>query len=271
MTLSPGKTGSPAGRIVATLFLAGALLVNALANRLPLGGYTTGELSALYPNLVVPVGFTFSIWGIIYLLLVGWCVAQFLDHASATGRQVAPLFALSSILNAGWLFAWHYRMPGLSVLVMLALLVVLLRINLQLARSPMRVPGLARSAFGVYLGWIIVATVVNVTAWLVSVGWSGGPIPAGAWAVILLLVGAGLAVFGLVRLRNPFVGAAVVWAFAGIAVNRWDDVPAIAWTAVAMAALVGAAALLPSVRGPGPGLDQNATRSTSETFRPGIG
>jgi hypothetical protein len=263
-----GTSGPPTRRILAVFCFAGALVVNALANRLPLGGNTTGELSALYPNLVVPVGFTFSIWGVIYLLLLGWSVEQFREKGSDAGRAVATGFALSSVLNAAWLLVWHYRFPGISVLVMLGLLGVLLRINHELAMGRNRVPGLARAAFGIYLGWIVVATVVNVTAWLVSLGWAGGPVPAVAWAVILVLAGAGLSLLALFRFRNPFVGVAVAWAFAGIAVNRWVDVPTVAWTAVAMAVVVGSAALA-LVLGGRPG--QNERRMSSETLRPGIG
>jgi translocator protein len=246
--------------------------VNALANRLPLGGYTTGELSALYPNLIVPAGFTFSIWGVIYLLLIGWSVGQFTKGGSDAGRAIARWFALSSVLNAAWLLAWHYRYPGLSVLVMLGLLGVLLRLNHELAKRPAGVPWLARAAFGVYLGWVIVATVVNVTAWFVSLGWSGDPVPATAWALALLPLGAALALLSRFGLRNPFVGLAVAWAFGGIAANRWYDVPIIAWTAVAMAVVVAGATLAGGGwRGPIPTRGSVPTRGSAEPLPPGAG
>jgi hypothetical protein len=237
-------------RLLAAGSLAGALVVNVLANLLPLGGRTTGELSDLYPNLFVPAGVTFSIWGIIYALLVAWTVAQFLPTASALGRKVALPFALSSVLNGAWLLAWHHTLVLLSVLVMFGLLAVLLQINV-LVREAFPFPVeraswrslLPRAAFGVYLGWVLVATLANVTALIVATGWDGAGVFGAVWAVLLVLVGAAAAVVTLVRLRNPFVGAAVVWAFGGIALARWDDVPVIAGTAVAMMTLVAAASV----------------------------
>lgn len=233
-------------RILAVLAFVVALVVNGLANWLPLGGRTTGELSGMFPNLFVPAGGTFSIWGVIYLLVGAWAVVQFFPSAEATGRRIAPLFTLSSLLNAGWLFAWHQVRVGLSVVIMFALLWVLLRVNLLLRETRGgQIPGtLPRVAFGIYFGWILVAALVNVTVLLVAAGWDGDlglvAISDAAWAIMLVVLGAGAACFAIVGLRNSWVGLSVVWAFGGIAVNRWDDFPAIAWTAVAMMLVVGA-------------------------------
>lgn len=229
-------------RILALTCLVGALVVNALANVVPLGGRTTGELSALYPNLFVPAGFTFSIWGVIYLLLAAWAVAQFVSGRRAIGQRIAPAFATTSLLNASWLFAWHFRRVGLSVVVMAALLLVLLRINHVLAESG-RTPSMAagtlpRAAFGAYLGWISVATIANVTALLVALEWSGAGVPHAVWAGILVGVGAGVGTLTVVRFRNPWVGWAVAWGLLGIAVNRWDDQTALAATALVLMCLV---------------------------------
>jgi len=233
-------------RLVASLLFAGSLTLNGLANRLPLNGKTTGELSAQYPNLFVPAGITFSIWGVIYLLLLAWTVAQFLPSPASTGRRVAPWFALASVLNGSWIVAWHFEFVPLSVVVMLGLLGVLLRLNaLLLPGTPGEAPEaphrLARVAFGVYLGWISVATIANVTALLVALGWSGGPLSDAAWASGMVVVGGGAGGFAMVRLRNPFLGMAVVWALGGILLNRKDDVVLVAWTA---AILAGVLALL---------------------------
>ncbi|TVR65022.1 MAG: hypothetical protein EA422_05190, partial [Gemmatimonadales bacterium] len=160
-------------RITAALFLLVTLVVNWLANSLPLGGRTTGELAAEYPNLFVPAGVTFSIWGVIYLGLMTWAVMQFVPGRREVGRMLAPGFALTSVLNAGWLFAWHYGQVEISVVIMAALLVTLLGLNARLGGwAPERLrgpaPESARFAFGVYLGWISVAFIANVTALLVA-------------------------------------------------------------------------------------------------------
>jgi hypothetical protein len=258
---SGGTRGLPQG--VAAVAFLGALVVNVLANRLPLGGRSTGELSALYPNLFVPAGVTFSIWGLIYLLVAAWTVAQFLPSRADLGRTLAPAFALSSGLNAAWLFAWHGTRVGLSVGIMLGLLAVLIRINVLLRDANPPAPVLPRLAFGIYLGWVLVATLVNVTAFLVSVGWEGGGIPATAWAALLVLVGAAVAVVTLRRLRTSLPAVAVVWAFGGIALNRWDDVPLVAWTAVGMMVLVAAAALALAVRSPHSGGESPTRRKVA--------
>ena len=238
---TPPSTRLPHG--FAAVTLVGALVVNFLANRLPLGGRTTGELSALYPNLFVPAGLTFSIWGVIYLLVGAWAVVQFLPSRAHLGMRIAAAFAASSVLNAAWLLAWHDTRVALSVGIMLALLAVLLYLNVLLRDAEAPVPLLPRAAFGVYLGWVLVATLVNVTAFLVSVGWEGGGVSPASWAAVLVVVGTGVAVATMRQLRAPFPGLAVAWAFAGIALNRWTDAPVVAWTAVAMILVVAAATL----------------------------
>ncbi len=241
-------TNGVAPRIAAALAFGGALLVNGLANRLPLGGRTTGELSALYPNLFVPAGVTFAIWGVIYLLVGAWCIVQFLPSGAPLGRRLAPAFATSSVLNAGWLFAWHHQLVTLSLVVMAALLVSLLVLNHKLLRpipDPTHTAALhlARATFGIYLGWVLVATLVNATVFGVHIGWGGAPLTPALWAALLTMVGAGVAIFTFRSLANPWVAASVVWAFAGIALARRDEAPLVAWTAVGMLVLVAALAL----------------------------
>lgn len=235
-------------RAIAAILLIAALVVNWAANTLPLGGRTTGELSAKYPNLFVPAGFTFSIWGVIYLGLMVWAVVQFLPGRGEMGRLLAPAFALTSVLNAGWLFAWHFGQVEVSVVIMAALLITLLTVNARLAgwapdglRGP--APGSARFAFGVYLGWISVALIANVTALLVAWRWDGMGLPDAAWAGIMVGVGALAGVLATLRLRNPWLGGAVTWALAGVAANRWNDEPVLVLVAGLGGLLVFAAAL----------------------------
>lgn len=236
-------------RILATLLFAASLVLNGLANRLPLNGKTTGELSAQYSNLFVPAGVTFSIWGVIYLLLLGWTVTQFLRSGSATGRRIAPWFALASLLNGCWILAWHYEYVALSVAIMLGLLTTLLTLNAKTLPQRPTPDGsaphrLARVAFGVYLGWICVATIANVTALLVASGWQGDPLPQAAWAIVMVVVGALAGIVAIRRLHSPWVGLAVTWALVGIVLNRSGDVASVAWTAGACAAIVAVSTVI---------------------------
>ena len=95
---------------------AGMILMNYLANALPLGGKTTGQLSDQYPNLFTPAGITFSIWGVIYLLLLGFVFLQFRESHKNLSASIGWLFAIGCVLNALWIVAWHYEQLPLSLL-----------------------------------------------------------------------------------------------------------------------------------------------------------
>jgi hypothetical protein len=154
------------------------------------------------------------------------------------------LFAISNIVNAAWLFCWHYNHFGLSVLVMLALLGLLIASYLRLNVNRSSVTRLeywcVDVLFSVYLGWITVATVANITDWLYLIGWDGFGLAAQTWAIIML----GIASFlGLaMALRRADVGylAVLVWAFIGIAIKQAPapSVVITAWIAALMAGLI---------------------------------
>lgn len=218
------------------LFFGLMILVNYLANALPLNNKTTGQLSAEYPNLFVPAGITFSIWGVIYLLLLVVLLGQWSAQSRVWTTQMSWLFWLSCVLNALWIVVWHYQWTGFSVVVMLALLVVLVLINLEL--SPLPVVFL-KLVFGVYLGWICIATIANVTAWLVSVSWGAWGLSEVFWVIAMIAIGAFISMWAMQVLRNPFLGLAVVWAFAGIIIRQRVDNPLLAWVAFAGMVVVG--------------------------------
>ena len=111
--------------IINTLGLILALVLNGLANALPINGKTTGELSDAYPNLFVPTGFTFAIWGVIYLTLFVFIVYQLIQAFSKGGNaqdflpKISWFFLLSCIANASWIVAWHYQYLIVSLVIML--------------------------------------------------------------------------------------------------------------------------------------------------------
>ncbi len=226
-------------KILNLVFFALMVVMNYLANALPLGGKTTGALSAQYPNLFVPAGITFSIWGVIYLMLAIFVVLQFREQNKAMVEAIGWAFALSCLLNALWIVAWHYEKLPLSLLIMLGLLAVLVYINMQLRGQPL---GLTRAVFGIYLGWICIATIANVTALLVNYNWGGWGISEVAWAIIMIVAGLVITSLALYRLENPFLGLAVIWAFAGIVINRQGDHTLIANTAMAAAIIMALSA-----------------------------
>jgi len=205
--------------------------MNYLANALPLNNKTTGQLSGLYPNLFVPAGITFSIWGVIYLLLAAYCIIQFNAHSKIIAVRIGWLFALSCVMNGLWIVAWHFEKLSLSLLIMIVLLVSLILINLMIRELPF---GIIKLAFGIYLGWICIATIANVTALLVSIQWNGFGIREDVWAITMIAAGTLIVTLTLIKFNNPFIGLSVIWAFTGIIIKRHED-----YRMIALVALIG--------------------------------
>jgi hypothetical protein len=208
------------------------LFVNFLANALPLNGRNTGQLSDDFPNLFVPAGLTFSIWAVIYTMLLLWVVQQaralfnqnIADKIAPHIQQVAWWFVISSCFNIAWLFAWHWSLLPLSLVLMLGILYSLVQINLRtrngITSSSRFEKYLGHTTFGIYQGWITVATIANVTALLVTLGFDGGPLSQSTWTIVMITVGAALALYMLLKLNILFHGLAVAWAFLGIYIKR---------------------------------------------------
>jgi len=226
-----------------------ALTVNILASTLPLNGQNTGEISDRFQVYFVPAGYVFAIWGIIYIGWIAFTIFQFRadQKESLRLRKLGYLFALSGIFNAAWLFCWHYNQFGLSVLIMLGLLGLLIASYLRLDVNRVSVSTAERWSvdipFSIYLGWITVATVANITDWLYLVEWNGFGISAPAWAVIMIIVASivGLLIVGLLMTLSRKDAAYVfvlVWSFIGIAVKQADVAN------VAVTAWIGAGAML---------------------------
>ena len=238
-------------RYINILFFAVMIVMNYLANAIPLNGKTTGVLSDSFPNLFVPAGLTFSIWGIIYLLLLVFCAAQFTSSNQAVISRIGWLFAVSCIFNALWIVAWHYERLPISLILMMGLLVSLIWINIIVKDLPF---GLIKAAFGIYLGWICIATIANVTALLVSYNWNGFGISGETWTIIMIIAGALITVLALWKLDNPFIGLSVVWAFAGIMIKRQVDYRTIFIVAAVAMGLVAVLLLLAFFKKRLPGL-----------------
>jgi tryptophan-rich sensory protein len=225
-------------KYINVLLFIGMIVMNYLANALPLNNKTTGELSDSFPNLFVPAGITFSIWGIIYILLLIYSILQFTSADKETIDKISWLFGISCLFNALWIVAWHYGKLPMSVIIMAGLLVSLIYINMSVSHLPM---GIIKAAFGIYLGWICIATIANITALLVNYNWNGFGIPQEVWTIIMIAVGTLIAVLTLYRLDNPYIGLVVIWAFTGIILKRSADLRSIVITAaigIAVVALV---------------------------------
>lgn len=218
------------------------LAVNILASTLPLNGQNTGEISDRFEVFFVPAGYVFSIWGVIYLGWIAFTIFQLQPSEQTNTRlcRLGYLFALSNLANAAWLFCWHYNWFGLSVVVILILLGLLIASYLRLDVNRVNVKPLEYWSvdvlFSVYLGWITVATVANITDWLYFSGWDGFGISAQAWAVMMLAVASLLGLAMAVTRQDIGYLLVLVWAFAGIAVKQTSApfVVVSAWIATAL-------------------------------------
>lgn len=231
-------------KYVTVLLFFVVLAVNYLANALPINGKNTGELSDQYPNLFVPAGLTFSIWGVIYLLLLVQVALLFSRKREATELAIGWWLSANFLCNAMWIFAWHYELIELSLLIMIGLLMSLARINQALSVST---DTFARLTFGIYLGWICIATIANVTALLVSYNWHGALFSETVWTMLLIAVGAAVVIWLIRKLSNPFLALAVCWAFLGIYIKRQADYPAISISAGAALITMASGAIVISM------------------------
>lgn len=225
-----------------------ALTVNVLAVALPLNGKNTADISNLFPVHFVPAGYVFSIWGIIYIGWIAFVLYQLRpsQKESPRLRPLGYLFALSCLLNGAWLFCWHYEQFGLSVLVMLSLLGSLIAAYLKLNVGRLSVSPAEKWSvdipFSLYLGWITVATVANISDYLYFVGWNGFGIAPQIWAVIMLAVASLLGLAMALSRRDSGYLFVLVWAFIGIAIKQSAAAPIVttAWVAAIFAlALAG--------------------------------
>jgi benzodiazapine receptor len=219
------------------------IVVNGLANALPINGQTTGEISDRFRVYFVPAGYVFSIWGLIYLALIAFAVYQALpaQRENPHLRRIGYLFALGCVANSAWIFLWHYEFFELTLVAMFGLLLLLIAVYLRLDIGRVRVSTaekwLVHIPFSIYLGWITVATIANVTSVLYYLNWDGWGIRPEVWAVIMLVVGAGIASAVSISRGDVAYVLVIVWAFVGIAVKH-AATPLVAITAGLMALIV---------------------------------
>jgi translocator protein len=243
---APGDRFRQAAVVVSTL---ATIAVNGAANALPLNGQGTGEISDRFAVLVIPAGYVFAIWGVIYVGLLAYAIVQALPARAADPRlrSIGWAAVVANTLNATWMFAWHWELFPLSLALMVGLLATLVVIGerLGVGRAPTR--GLDRWAVNVtwtvYLGWITVATITNAAVVLAAAGFDGAGLEPATWAAGVL--GAGIAIGGwwLATRRAVAYGIVLAWAYLGIAVKEQ------ATEIVAGTALLGAAAFAALVLG----------------------
>ena len=219
------------------------IAVNVMSNALPFNGITAPEIADSFDVYFVPAGYVFSIWGVIYLGLIAYAVFQLLpaQREAPRLRQTGWWFVLSCAANSIWLILWHYGYFALSVVAMLTLLISLIVIYQRLGIGQQTVPAgerwLVHLPFSIYLGWITVATIANITAFLDFINWNGFGIAPEIWTFIMLVVATAVAVLMAYTRQDIAYLLVLIWAFIGIGVEQ-ADTPLVANAAYLATAII---------------------------------
>jgi hypothetical protein len=239
-------------QVMVVLTVLVTITINILANALPINGLNTGQVSDSFNVYFVPAGYVFSIWGIIYIGLIAYAIFQALPSQKDNPRMQATGWwvVLGGVANSTWIFLWHYQQFVATLAAMLTLLASLLVVYLRLGIGRGKVSRAelwaARVPFSIYLGWITVATIANISDVLDFVNWNRFGISEAIWMVIIL--GAVALIGGLMNFyrRDIAYAAVLLWALAGIVVKfPAEGIVTIAtWATFAVVAATLAAALL---------------------------
>ncbi len=223
------------------------ILVNYLSNTGIFNNNTMADVSEKYENLFTPAGYAFSIWGLIYLALLGFIIYQnrglFKNVTDSWPvNEIGWWFMISCAANSFWIIAWLYDYIGLSVFLMIVLLFSLIKIiwntRMELDDLPLKKIALVWWPFCLYSGWISVALIADISAWLTKIKWNGFGISAETWTIIMMLI-AGILNLLITWKRNmrefALVGA---WALVAIAVNNKSSHQPVFFVAIAIAVIL---------------------------------
>ena len=218
------------------------ILVNVLSVVLPINGETMAVISAKYPSLFTPAGFTFSIWGVIYLALLVFVVWQALPQQRGNQKiaRVSKYFQISCLMNALWIVVWHYDLLVLSLVVMLAILVALMLIYRALITSIDAAPFVEHLVlylpFSLYTGWIFLATIANASALQIGSGWGDVWLSAVQWTLLKLAVAGAVGATMVLRHRDVPFALVVAWGAYGIFVMQ-SATPEVSGAAITLSLL----------------------------------
>jgi len=203
-------------KMLIILFYVGVLIVNYLSNAIPFNNNTQTDISEKFPSYFTPTGFTFSIWGIIYIMLGVFVVRMALQDATFFEQGYVTVviiwFIISCILNMVWLVAWHYLKMEFSMIVMLGLLVSVLVIWTKVPTSEL----LFKTTFSIYAGWISIATIANATILLVKLNIPVFQNNQVQWFVAVITIGFLLVATVLNTTTDILYALVFIWAYYGI-------------------------------------------------------
>lgn len=228
--------------ILVPIATIGTIAFNYLAAIGRINNVTPDQISAAYPTLLTPAGYTFTIWSLIYLGLIAFSIYQIRPQTHSAIRAIRPLYVLSCALNVGWIYSWHHNQIFLCLI-----LILLLAVTLFLIGSFISSPGNAKdywfvkAPFGLYFGWVTAATLINFMVWLKSSGHSPAPQWETALALGLIAAATILGIFFRILLRDYIFPVSIAWALTGIAIEQTGNTAIIAASAAGVIASLIAA------------------------------
>ncbi|WP_400070849.1 tryptophan-rich sensory protein [Zobellia russellii] len=233
------------------------ILVNYVSQAFRLNGTTIGEISAKYDNLFTPAGYAFSIWGIIFLSLIGYSIFQvkrafFSKKESDFINQTEYWFFIANMLNAAWVLAFVFDYTGLSVLIMLGILFSLIKIilntNMERWDAPIEIITFTWWPICIYSGWIAVATIANISAYLTKLGWSGGSFSEKVWTLILLGIATAINLTITWKRNMREFALVAVWAFIAIFVRHQENYQLIAYSALFASVILFVSSMIHAIK-----------------------
>jgi hypothetical protein len=206
-------------RFLALASFVFVLVMNAVATALPLSGLTVGEVSDKYTTLFAPIDFTFGIWGLIYLGLTIYTFTQLFQDNEII-QKITPWFIVANVFNGTWIIAWRLELLGLSALILVGLLYCLYKINktTTATKQDLATTFTTRIPFAIYFGWVTVATIANISSFLVQLGYQEGflGLSAESWTVVILVVATLIGTATALVNSSPSYSLVLVWAYFGI-------------------------------------------------------
>lgn len=239
-TSEQGSSQNRAWQIVVIVAILAAIVVNVVSNLFPLSGQNIGQISntILAPVLVTPANYAFAIWGLIYVGLIAFGVYQASpaqrDHPRLAKVRAPIVWA--SFFQIVWVFLFTSQQFWLSVLLMFGILFSLIAgyQGSRTDRATREEKLFSQIPVSIYLGWISVASIVNVASALFASGWNGWGISSVIWTVIMLAIAAAITTTITMRYQDAAFGFVIVWALVAIAVRQAGQ-PTLSVTAIGLA------------------------------------
>ncbi|MCF0054955.1 tryptophan-rich sensory protein [Dyadobacter sp. CY356] len=223
------------------------IIMNYLSNTGVFNQSTMASVSAKYQNLFTPAGYAFSIWGLIYIGLIAFAIYQSrgLFNQKETPdvvEKIGWMFVISCIANCLWILAWLYDYTGASVIIMTALLLslcsIVVRTRMEFDLITFKRVALEWWPFAIYFGWITVAIIANIAAYLTKIKWDGFGISAANWTIIMIVAAMMINLF-VTWTRNLRESASVgIWALIAVAVANWEVDKSVAYAAIIASVII---------------------------------